>query len=91
MFSACSETVSILYAAIFGAGDACVRIDLWSLGTAFAVFILLVMIAQFAARAAWVRLTRPPAMRAEIEDYTEEQAAPLGRGDTESPIKSSRF
>lgn len=89
MFGNCSETVSILYAAIFGAGDACVRLDLWSIGTAFAVFILLVMIAQFAARKLWARLTRPAPLPPQ-----QDTAAPptaLGRGDTESPIRKSRF
>lgn len=89
MFGACRETVSILYAMLFGAGDACVRLDLWSLGSAFAVFIILVLIAQFAARKLWARLTQTPVRQSVATEHTQQQ--PLGRGDTESPIKPSRF
>ncbi len=87
MFGTCNETVSVLYAVIFGAGNACVRLDLWSLGWAFVAFIVLVVIAQFAARRLWARITRPSGKDA----YGEEQPQPMGRGDTESPIKRSRF
>ncbi len=87
MFDVCNETVSVLYAVIFGAGDACVRLDLWSLGWAFVAFIVLVVIAQFAARKLWARITRPSGK----DIYSDEQPLPMGRGDTESPIKRSRF
>ncbi|WP_108815546.1 hypothetical protein [Loktanella sp. Alg231-35] len=86
MFGTCSETVSVLYAVIFGAGDACVRLDLWSLGSAFAAFIVLVVIAQFAARKLWSRIAQPP-----FDHDVAEHQQPLGRGDPENPIKSSRF
>ncbi len=55
----CGETVSILYALIFGAGEACVRIDLWSILSAFGAFMIVVVIAQFIARRTWARLTAP--------------------------------
>ena len=87
LFDVCSETVSVLYAVIFGAGDACVRLDLWSLGSAFAAFIVLVVIAQFAARRLWARITGPSGKGL----HSDEQTIPMGRGDTESPIKRSRF
>ena len=60
MFAECAETVSILYALVFGAGEACVRIDIWSILSAFAVFIMGVVILQVLARRLWARLTRRP-------------------------------
>ena len=51
----CTETVSIFWAVIFGAGDACVRIDLWSILGAFAVFIAIVAGLQWIARRLWSR------------------------------------
>lgn len=59
MFAECTETVSILYAIVFGIGEACVRIDLWSILSAFGVFVLAVVIAQYVARKIWARVTRP--------------------------------
>ena len=55
----CAETVTILYALLLGAGDACVRIDLWSILSAFGAFMVIVVLAQYAARKLWARLTRP--------------------------------
>jgi len=53
----CRETVSILYALIFGAGEACVAISLWSILSAFGAFIVLVVIAQFLARRLWTGIS----------------------------------
>ncbi|WP_333713019.1 hypothetical protein [Yoonia sp.] len=60
MFAECSETVSILYALVFGAGEACVRIDIWSILSAFAAFMVGVVILQVLARRLWARLTQGP-------------------------------
>ncbi|MEO1637673.1 MAG: hypothetical protein AAFU41_00325 [Pseudomonadota bacterium] len=57
MFRECTETVSILEAVIFGAGDACVMISGASLFWAFAAFILVVVILQFIARRIWQGIT----------------------------------
>jgi len=91
IFDECTQTVSVLYAAIFGAGDACIDLSMASLGIAFAVFIGLVIMAQFVARKLWARLNQPkdPAPSFTTQDVDVPQ--PLGRGDHESPIKSSRF
>jgi membrane protein implicated in regulation of membrane protease activity len=59
MLTTCTETVSILYAIAFGAGDACVDVSAVSILTAFAAFMVLVVIAQFLARKLWARLTQP--------------------------------
>ncbi|WP_341368602.1 hypothetical protein [Yoonia sp. BS5-3] len=53
MFDSCRETVSILHALIFGADGACVSIGISSLLWAFGAFMVLVVIAQFAARKLW--------------------------------------
>ena len=53
----CIETVSILYAVIFGAGDACVLISMGSILTAFAAFMVLVVLAQYVARRLWARVS----------------------------------
>jgi hypothetical protein len=60
MFAECTETVSILYALVLGAGEACVRIDIWSILSAFAAFMVIVVILQFLARRLWARVTRVP-------------------------------
>ena len=59
MIPTCTETVSILYALIFGAGEACVRIDLASIMQAFSIFIIIVVIAQYVARRLWTKLSTP--------------------------------
>lgn len=58
MFRECTETVSMLYAVIFGAGDACIEMSTTSILTAFGAFMVLVIIAQFFARRLWSRLTK---------------------------------
>ncbi len=65
MFDNCTETVSILYAIVFGADGACIELSTASILSAFAAFIVLVVIAQFFARKLWQKLTQP---RAPIED-----------------------
>jgi hypothetical protein len=62
MFDTCVETVSILYAIIFGAGDACVEIGMASLLWALAAFMVVVIIVQFGARKLWKQITKtaPP-------------------------------
>ena len=59
MFATCTQTVSILYAIAFGAGEACVRIDMWSILSALGAFMVLVIVAQFFARRLWARMMRP--------------------------------
>lgn len=59
MFTECTETVSILYAIVFGAGDACIMLGMGSLLTALVAFLVLVIIAQFIARKLWKGLREP--------------------------------
>lgn len=67
MFGTCTETVSILEAMIFGAGDACVMLSTSSILTAFAAFIVLVLIAQFIARRLWAKLMQPSTPLSDFE------------------------
>jgi len=69
MFGDCSETVSILYAVIFGADGACVALSTLSILTAFGAFMVLIVIAQFFARLLWKTLTQPRASM-EADDAT---------------------
>lgn len=71
MFGNCRETVSILYALIFGADGACVMFSITSILTAFAAFIVLVILAQFVARRLWARLTKPSVTQPEPESEPE--------------------
>lgn len=57
MFGDCRETVSILEAIVFGTDGACVMLSTGSILTAFAAFMVLVVIAQFVARWLWAKLT----------------------------------
>lgn len=61
LFDSCTQTVSILYAVIFGADGACISVSTTSILFAFGAFILLVVIAQFLARRLWKKLTQRPA------------------------------
>ena len=70
MFENCIETVSILYAIIFGADGACVRLSTSSILTALAAFMVLVVVAQFIARKLWGKLTKPRVMQ---EDDVRDQ------------------
>jgi len=94
MFAECRETVSILYALTFGAGDACIDIGVWSLMSAFAAFILIVVILQLLARRLWARLTRVPADNAPRPDAAA--GRPLDKPFQDDPtykdsaIRSSR-
>lgn len=60
MLGTCEQTVSILYAIVFGAEGACISIGLWSILSAFAAFMLLVVLAQWVARRIWTRLRQEP-------------------------------
>ena len=59
MFAECAVTVSILYAIVFGAGDACIMVSMGSVLTALGAFMVLVIFAQFIARRLWARLRAP--------------------------------
>jgi hypothetical protein len=59
MFAECAETVSILYAVVFGAGDACIMFSMTSVLTALGAFFVAVIILQFIARKLWTRLRQP--------------------------------
>ncbi|MGJ8587236.1 MAG: hypothetical protein ACSHXW_03710 [Yoonia sp.] len=59
MFTTCTETISILYAIVFGADGACIDVSTGSILAAFAAFMVLVVMAQFVARRLWTKLTRP--------------------------------
>ena len=93
----CSETVSILYALIFGAGDACINLSIGSLLGLFAGFLLALFALQYLARRLVARMTRPPAQPFDPSDPTAPSDQPkprLGQVPAqpyESPIKKSRF
>jgi hypothetical protein len=70
MFDTCTQTVSILYAIVFGAGDACILLDIWSILSAFGVFIAFVVIAQFFARKLWARISQPKPAFTDLHDRT---------------------
>lgn len=59
MFDDCTETVSILYALIFGTDGACVLLSTGSILSAFAAFMVIVVLAQFLARKLWKKMTTP--------------------------------
>lgn len=91
MFGDCGETVSILYAVIFGADGACVGLSTFSILTAFGAFMVLIVITQLLARMLWKRLTQPSApMKA--EDATPPKQTPY-RDDpkySDSAIRGSK-
>jgi len=91
MFGDCSETVSILYAVIFGADGACVAISTFSILTAFGAFMVLIVIAQFFARLLWKTLKQPRASM-EADDATPPRQTPY-RDDPnyrDSAIRTSK-
>lgn len=65
MFGDCTETVSILYAVVFGADGACIELSTASILMAFGAFLVLVITAQFFARKLWKKLTQ---VAAPVED-----------------------
>ncbi len=67
MFGDCTETVSILYAVVFGADGACIALSTPSILTAFGAFMVLVVVAQFLARKLWKKLIDIPA---QVEEDT---------------------
>ena len=90
MLGTCAETVSILYALVFGAGEACVRIDLWSILSAFAAFMVIVVIIQWIARRMWARVTAPPIAREPHAPSTSERPFEDDPHYQNSAIRSSR-
>jgi len=68
MFGTCTETVSILYAVIFGADGACIELSTFSILTAFGAFIVLIVIAQFLVRRLWKTLTQRRAPKQRNDD-----------------------
>ena len=87
MLGTCEETVSILYALVFGAGEACVRIDLWSILSAFAVFMVCVVILQRIVR----RLLARPAPQSRVaNEETAERPYDDDPNYRESAIRSTR-
>ncbi len=60
----CTDTVSPLWAMIFGAGDACVEIGLWSLMPVLVLFVVGIMALQWIAnRFLFGRKTAEPTRR----------------------------
>ena len=90
MMAMCNETVSILYALIFGAGEACVRIDLWSILTAFGAFMVIVVILQWIARRIWARFTEGPGMATPNSPSPSDKPFEDNPRYRESAIRSSR-
>lgn len=80
MFATCTETVSILYAIIFGADGACVAVSTGSILAAFAAFMVVVIIAQFIARKLWAKLTQ-----SNIPDAPERDMAANDRPFSDDP------
>ena len=70
MLDNCTQTVSILYAMIFGAGEACIMLDLWSILSAFGAFIVLVVILQVFARKLWARISQPKPAFTDLHDQS---------------------
>ena len=73
MLDNCTQTVSILYAMIFGAGEACIMLDLWSILSAFGAFIVLVVILQVFARKLWARISQPKPAFTDLHDQSVDQ------------------
>lgn len=80
MLSECAETVSILYAVFFGAGDACVLISMPSVLTALVTFFVAVLIVQFIARKVWARVRAP-----KIEPLSPEMDKPVHGSIVDDP------
>lgn len=59
---ACTTTVSVLEALVFGAGEACISVGMWSVLGALLPFVVGVTILQFIARRALAKLVgrNPP-------------------------------
>ena len=94
IFEECTETVSILWAAIFGAGEACVDMSASSLIPAFAAFIALVIALQWVARKLWARLIRVPDLPETPDRSLDKVTIPEVNdpSDTdETPVRSSRY
>lgn len=90
--NACRETVSVIEALIFGAGDACIDLNMPSLLSGVALFIgcvvALRIIGSWALRQAFGALRRPKEMPESPSHMPEDEA--LQRMPYESPIRSTR-
>ena len=83
MFGECQETVSILEALIFGAGDACIMLSTWSLLAAIGAFLVMVVILQVLARRLWRRVMGQTGRSVETDVGDETGTG----GDTQSPYQ----
>lgn len=90
MLMACAETVSILYAMVFGAGDACVRIDFVSIMSAFAVFMVIVVLLQLVVKRLLGRREPGPARMAEVHEAKQDKPFDDDPEYRDSAIRSSR-
>lgn len=90
MWAECQETVSILNALVFGANGACVRIDIWSLLSAFAVFMGIVIILQWGARRVFARPHRPVVNQAPEPEPANQKPYQDDPNYRDSAIRSSR-
>ncbi|MEM9426347.1 MAG: hypothetical protein AAGA06_06565 [Pseudomonadota bacterium] len=90
--NACRETVSVIEALIFGAGDACIDLGLTSLLSGVALFIgcvvALRIIGSWALRRAFGALRRPRDVANNPVHSPEDEC--LQRMPYESPIRSTR-
>ena len=93
MFGECTETVSILYALVFGAGDACIMLSTWTILSAFAAFMVVVIIAQYFARKLWRGITAGSPPSEPKARPTGTIGAPLRDDNTndDTPIRKSRW
>jgi tellurite resistance protein TehA-like permease len=90
MFAPCAEVVSILYATVFGAGEACVDVGLASILWAFGAFMALVVLAQFAARRIWARLTRRRDAFSDVHDRAVDRPINDDPNYRNSAVRSTR-
>ena len=90
MLMECAETVSILYAMIFGAGDACVRIDLVSVLSAFAVFMVIVVLLQLAVKRLLAKRNARPVQTVEAPRAKRDKPFDDDPEYRDSAIRSSR-
>ena len=88
----CSETVSILEAMLLETGDACIRLDLWSILGGVFVFIAVVVVLRFLGAAAINKAfgsstSRDIAENPSVEPHAEPDA--LKKPPYKSPIEST--
>lgn len=90
MFDACTQTVSVLYAIAFGAGDACIMLDLWSILSTFGAFIVLVVIAQFIVRRLWAQISRSKPAFTDLHDPSVDQPIVDDPNQKNSAVRSTK-